>query len=363
MNDKARPLAFYPIRILRILSQFQCTILVVLLAGCGGGAAQRRVVRNAESLVERNQLQRAYTQLEEFYKDNPKATEARELQIIILLRINQIDAAIEMYKDLTSKTKLLTFLNDIVRNGDPSVRANACELIARIRPSNSVYLLSRAARDHDVRVRRVAIQRLAAFEGKKVRDTMEGALMDSAWQVRADAAGSLEQLRDPAAAEPLFQTMLDRDEFVRLKTRRAIITIVSDRNLSVYARALRHNNRQVRIAAALALASRHDQSAVGVLFEGLLDRDPSIRVAAARALAMTGDRSTRPVLRESLADANPHVRATAALALAELGDVVSTNRLAGLIQSDPVEGVRLAAAQAYELLSPSRSPLVQMRPQ
>jgi HEAT repeat protein len=199
------------------------------------------------------------------------------------------------------------------------------------------------------------------FDGKKVRQALENALVDGSWQVRAEAAGSLEKLHDPLAAEVLFQSMLDPDEFVRLKTRRALGAVISDSNVAVYRRALRHSNRTVRTAAALGLASRRDDSATSVLFEALLDLDSSIRVSAARALASSGDRSARPLLRESLSDSNANVRATAALALAELGDVVSTNRLAFLMQRDPAEGVRLAAAQACQVLSPPRA-LVQIAP-
>ena len=334
---------------------FQCLSLAIaplLVLGCGSANSHQQVLRNAEDLIANHQWDRAFKQLEELYRAHPKTVEARELQIVILLKVNQTDAAVEMYKDLVSRVQLPAFLNETIRHSDADVRAGACQIVAATKPSNSVYLLARASRDANPGVRRIAVQKLALFEGARARDALEDALLDQAWQVRADAAGSLETLADPRAAEHLFQSMLDNDEFVRLKVRRALVAIIEESNLSVYRRALRHSNRNVRTAAALALAKRKDGSAVAVLYEALSDPDPTARVAAARALAATGERSARPLLRESLNDPNPNVRASAALALAELGDVGSTNHLALLIETDPVDTVRLAASQAVHILSP-----------
>src|SRR6185503_11223204 len=106
------------------------TFLAVLVTGCTGNPHDR-LVRNAESLISQNQLERAFAQLDEIYRADPHATKARELQIIILLKINQVDAAIEMYKDLANRAKLITFLNETLGNAYPDVRASACELVCQ----------------------------------------------------------------------------------------------------------------------------------------------------------------------------------------------------------------------------------------
>lgn len=334
-----------------------CSILIlVLLAGCGNPQT-KKVLRKADALVARNQLEEAYVLLEDYYQDHPSAFKVREAQIILLLKSNQTENAIKMYKDLIKKTKLLTFLNEIISNTDPVVRANVCTLIAHTKPSNSVYLLTRAARDREKSVRQPAVFYLRQFEGEKVAEVLQQALLDPSWQVRAVAAGSIESLRDPSLAEHLFQAMLDPDEYVQLKVRRALEAAIADSNLHVYRRALRHSNMKVRSAAALALATRRDFSALPVLYEALRDSDYSVRLAAVRALAHLGERAVRPLLREALGDVNPNVRAAAALALADLGDVVSTNQLAVLAQTDPAVNVRLAAAQAFQILSPPQLPL------
>jgi len=334
---------------------------LVLLDACSRNPDQK-TLREVDEMIDRGQLDRAYGQLEELYQREPKLREAREMQIVIQLKRNQVEDAIEKYKNLSHLSPLVTFLNETIRDDDPIVRANVCVLIIRTKPSNAVYLLSKLTRDPNLDVRRAALQSLSQFSGKKVRQTLEAALMDHKWQARADAVTSLEKLGDPLASQRLFQNMLDTDSYVRLKTRHALETLISDSNLAVYQRALKNGSHQVRTAAAIALAVRHNGDGISVLYEALSDHDPAVRVAAARALANLDDRSARPLLRESLHDPNSDVRATAAIALAELGDVVSTNNLAMLAQQDPVDAVRLAAAQAFRLLSPPPSPMAGMAP-
>lgn len=325
---------------------------MVLLMGCGASPSDQ-VLQTAERLAESNQLEKAWSVLDEYHRSHADEHRVREAQILLLLRGNQLDAALEMHRQLAERTPLVTFFNDAIRHADPAVRANTCFLIAETKPSNSEYLLTRVATDPEIRVRRAAVRSLAKFKGKKVVHALETALLDNAWQVRADAADALERLCEPFTAEALFQTMLDDDEYVRLKVRRALQAVMTDENISVYRRALKHRQPHVRSAAALALASRGDDSASVVLMETLYDPDSTLRVSAARALAHLGERSARPLLRESLIDSSPIVRATAALALAELQDYVATNRLAALASSDPIEGVRLAAAHAYQMLIPA----------
>src|SRR5262245_25510670 len=90
---------------------------VFLFTGCSRNPNQQ-LLREADDLIDHGQLDRAYSQLEDLYRREPKLNEAREMQIVILLKQNQIEAAIEKYKGLINRTSLVTFLNETIRDDD-----------------------------------------------------------------------------------------------------------------------------------------------------------------------------------------------------------------------------------------------------
>src|ERR1043166_2898515 len=126
---------FQRMRLLPVFSLVAMVYALFLSSGCEQSQEQR-ILRNAESLIERNQLDSAYNQLDELYRFDPKAFEARQLQIVILLKRDQIEKAIDIYNDLRARTAPVTFLNETVRDPDPRVRAGISVLIARTKPSN-----------------------------------------------------------------------------------------------------------------------------------------------------------------------------------------------------------------------------------
>src|SRR5262249_4779648 len=116
-------------------------------------------------------------------------------------------------------------------------------------------------------------------------------IKDSAWEVRARAAGALGSC-DPA----------DRE--------RACVALRL---------ALRDERAEGRYAAALSLSELRDALAVPALIEQLGDGNPRAREAAALALGRTGDAQTAwQPLCEALQSGPPEVRFQAAASLAEI---------------------------------------------
>ncbi len=110
-------------------------------------------------------------------------------------------------------------------------------------------------------------------------------------------------------------------------------------------RALRDDNRDVRLAAAMALGELRDRRAFEPLIVILKDEDWAMRHGAARALGNLGDPGAVELLIATLKDKDENVRGAAAYALGELGDARAVEPLIAALK-DEGGGVRYDAAEA-----------------
>jgi len=199
-------------------------------------------------------------------------------------------------------------LIDALRSGRPSVFEVGVlqgTPIVLDRESEAMNLALRAARDADVRIRRLAVEMLAASNDPKATDAMRRGLGDE----------------DPLVRATAVRAMATRDDVAEI------------------ADSLADPDPAVRLAAVTALAGRDGYER---LEPSLGDDDPGVRAAAAVALLDTPGRAAAiDVLDGLLHDEDADVRATAArrLAIANAEDAALVASLA----TDPIPGVRVAA--------------------
>ena len=106
---------------------------------------------------------------------------------------------------------------------DPVARQRAAESIARLGGELAVKVLALALGDPMERVRRTAIDGLAALDPAFARHDLARLLReDAAWEVRADAAHALALTGDPAVVADIEAGLQDPNEFVRAAAAQAL---------------------------------------------------------------------------------------------------------------------------------------------
>lgn len=155
---------------------------------------------------------------------------------------------------------------------------------------------------------------------EKVIPALIKALRDDRAEVRAEAAGSLSEIGDDRAIEPLADRLGDGDAQVRQNAAIALGTLRNPRGFAPLVTALREGSPDVRFQAATSLAEIDQVAAYEPLVDALGDGDPKVVSAIALSLGAIGDGRAVAPLSGLLEHGDVRVRFDAAYALAELGD-------------------------------------------
>jgi HEAT repeat protein len=168
----------------------------------------------------------------------------------------------------------------------------------------------------DEEVRRLAVERLTLLPSAEAIPLLVEQLGDSSWRVRKAAIDRL-----AASAES---------------------SEVSGRLVAALGDGESTNRRN----AALEALTRCGSKAVPVLIEASHDRDVDVRKQVVDALGGIGDESSADRLAEMLADPDPNVRGAAADALGAIGSSDSAASLLAVANRDEEDLVRLSALYA-----------------
>ena len=271
---------------------------------------------------------------------------------------------------------LLARLADV----DPAVRRVALFELADLEDAALVPAFLVSLRDDPApEVRREAAAVLASWEEGEVVEALCAALLDSDHTVRAQAALSLSELKEPSSGHVLRRWAARREPFVRRAVLRglrelrfpdafdpameALADAQADVRLEAVAvlgwlkdtRALaslasvaaRDTQADVRRAAvgALGFASPTDPAIVDALFTALSDNAWQVREEAATTLGKLGVAAAREPLVAALDDAYWQVRLRAARALGQLHDALAAPAVAMLL-AHPISNLRKEAALA-----------------
>ena len=165
----------------------------------------------------------------------------------------------------------------------------------------------------DEEVRRLAVERLTLLPSAEAIPVLVERLGDSSWRVRKAAIDRLAASAESSEA-----------------TRRLVAALGDGENTS-------------RRNAALEALMRCGREAVPTLIEASHDRDVDVRKQVVDALGGIGDESAAGRLVEMLGDPDPNVRGAAADALGAIGSARSVSALLAVANEDEESLVRLSA--------------------
>jgi HEAT repeat protein len=170
---------------------------------------------------------------------------------------------------------------------ESSVRLEAVGVLGWLKDPRALPpLAALATEDAETDVRRAAVGALgfAPATDSVVTAALLGALRDTAWQVREEAATTLGKLRAPTARDPLIAALDDDCWQVRLRAVRALGLAGDAGAAHPVAALLTHTVSNLRKEAALALGELRDPHTLPALRDALQDRDPDVRKAVRIAL-------------------------------------------------------------------------------
>ena len=136
-------------------------------------------------------------------------------------------------------------------------------------------------------------------------------------EVRVNVANALKELKDPRATMPLIEALDDECEEVRRAVAWALHWCADERARNTFIEMLQDCNDSVRLWAAHGLQRVGDDTAVEALIKALKDTYASVREQAIVVLAKIGDTRAIGPLTEALEDEDHRVRSTALINLRE----------------------------------------------
>jgi len=210
---------------------------------------------------------------------------------------------------------------DSLSDKDPTIRANAIEVVAQ---TGQIRLVPK-------------VQRLLEDEFAPVRFAA------------ALAIGDLEYSFGSRGLQRLFK---DPDSNVKIAACYGMVKLGSVKYREVLRRAVASTDQTVRANAAFLLGKSRDRDALKLLYWAMRDKDSADKVAyqAAESIATLGDDRIYPKLWTMLLSVYADVRVTGVRAMGALGTRDARNALIRML-SDEVLEVRLAAAEQLGMLN------------
>ncbi len=218
-------------------------------------------------------------------------------------------------------------------------------------PRDREHLLAELASEDD-EVRRLAVERLSTLAVEEALPALIERLGDPSWRVRKAAVERLAAVPDPArAAASLVAALADGENPGRRNAALEALTRCGAAAVPVLVEASADADVDVRKQVVDALAGIADPRAAERLRAMLEDPDANVRAAAADALGAAGsERDAEALLRAATGDPEPLVRLSALRAMARLELPVAARDL-GAPLADP-----LLRAAVYALLGGSDDP-------
>jgi len=231
---------------------------------------------------------------------------------------------------------------------DVDVAGRHWALVALASLTDSVATAARrliALNEHEVELRRMAVEQLARDSGPDIVAVVQSALRDPASEVRAEALGTLDSL-DRAGAKGAAEAAFggDPSNYVRAHALRVLLREAPDEAFPLVLEATKPGNSLVlRFTAARLLAGVRDPRAADALTSLTDPREPrDLRVLALRALGHIDNQRAASACVRALADPDPLFAVAAVRELAEIGGADGRDRLAAAGKTETRVTVRSA---------------------
>jgi HEAT repeat protein len=214
---------------------------------------------------------------------------------------------------------VISYLIDRVHVGDEWQRAEAAEMLGRLRVGRAVPHLVAALDDEMEDVRTVAARGLAAIGDPRAVGPLARALNDpSRWTLSLVAENLM--VMGPEAVPPLLDLLVYGEYNVRVSAVQILGQIRDPRATRPLVTALAgETNLNLRAQAAAALGKLGGPDAETALVDALADPEWQVRAQAAKGLGRIGRPSVAGRLAEAMPDQSWWVRVNCAEALVRLG--------------------------------------------
>jgi HEAT repeat protein len=243
---------------------------------------------------------------------------------------------------------------------DATVRALACDALARCGDTRRVAVLFTLLSDQDLRVSQAALAAVQSLGSAETKELALRAAHAENPQLRAAALRILGYFAYPEGLSLLIEASRDSDESLRLAALSGLPLMDAPSALSALLTARGHRSPRTRAAALRALGQiPGNRQVVGALLESLRDPDPWVRYYACQSLGKARDESTTEAIAALLADDSGQVRVAAVEALAHLGGERAFGVLASLMHTEDPDLFRaalvgLGISKRKEALKPLR---------
>lgn len=205
--------------------------------------------------------------------------------------------ALGKFHSATSIRALTSALSDI----HPDVRATATMSLGEIRTDRAISALLTALLDPDATVRETAISTLIKI-GESAERSLSKWLKDKNPEVKKGALMVLSRMRPEVSIQILFSSLQDPDAEMRAMVASALEAIDWHPENDYQSMILLFAQKK------WTELGKTGKNAVGVLTEGLTDRDPEVRRASAELLGTIGGKTAVSALMEGLHDEDREVR-------------------------------------------------------
>jgi len=229
------------------------------------------------------------------------------------------------------------------RSSSPSVRRAALEILAYFGYGSAVSLFLEAVRDPDPRVRDSAVHGLALLDDPRAREALLAAAGDSSERMRSAAVRALGLVpTDMRITAYLLKALADPSAWVRYYACQSLGKLRAEAAAPAISALLRDSAGQVRVAAVEALSHLESETALEALRQAASAADVDVQRAALIGLGLSRRKDALPIL---LAGASSPDDATRLVALSAMTgfDAKEVSQALAKAAEDSDENVRAAA--------------------
>ncbi|MFL5443991.1 MAG: HEAT repeat domain-containing protein [Myxococcales bacterium] len=241
----------------------------------------------------------------------------------------------------SAETERLAF--QAARSPSPAVRRAALEILSYFGYASAVPLFLEAIRDPDSRVRDTAIQGLALLDDPRAKEALFAAASDPSERMRIAAARALSLCAtDLRTTAYLLKALADPSPWVRYYACQSLGKLRAEAAAPAISALLRDPAGQVRVAAVEALSHLETPTALEALRQAASAPDADVQRAALIGLGITRRKDALPIL---LAGATSPEDATRLVALSAMTGFEGSEVPQALARAaeDTDENVRAAA--------------------
>ena len=240
----------------------------------------------------------------------------------------------------------------LLTHADPHTRESAVRIAGYFGYASCADGVFARCADEDEAVRRAALEHLPFIDEARALPVLQRAIAEDTPRARATAATALGRVEGPEARAILHEALADPDAWVRYFAARALAQHGHENVLdALSALAAEDPATHVRIAALESIGTIDGLRAAAMLqpYAGAADRD--IAVAALVALGHVSDDAALPTLQHALRSDDPARRLAAVRALAHRGGAASVGLLRWTAGGDASEEVSRAALDGLVTLA------------